>query len=216
LFICPYLPVFLNFATITIMELHEVIQYTRKKKNFTLMSLSKAAEIPYGILYRLETGKIKKPHPDLLKQISTPLELDYTELLTRSGYSIDDSQANKSVEVISFPMHSLAQLFNSKQTSTDNSIHIKLASFDAFKDAVCVSIEHNDFFPLLTEQSYVLAKPSRSYDADKLYICQTKGNKYTLGLAKQRGKKTALYSLQGLLIEDLVENFAEILFTGTR
>ena len=65
------------------MKLNEYIKFERKKKKYTLMSLSNKANISYGMLYRLEDSSIKKPKPDLLQKISIALELDYKFLLKK-------------------------------------------------------------------------------------------------------------------------------------
>jgi hypothetical protein len=196
------------------MELHEILHYSRKKKKHTLISLSEVANIPYGILYRLETGKIKKPHPHLLKQISVPLELDYAQLLLKSGYSLEKDEDKQSIAIKSFKLLHLDQLFSTQNQATKQSIDISLPLYKEFTNCSCVKIDSEEFFPVLCKGQYVLVKKMTHLNENSVYMCYTHDKKIVIGLAKKRHNDLALYSMDSILIDHTINQYAEIIFCG--
>jgi len=66
-------------------EFGEMLRGMRKKKGLTLVELAKLSGVSQPYLSHIENGKRGIPSPEILKKISTPLEVDYYQLLTASG-----------------------------------------------------------------------------------------------------------------------------------
>ena len=108
------------------MNINEFIKFQRKKKKLTLVQLAGQAGISYGMLYRLEEGSIKKPHPDLLKKIANSLALNYEDVLKKAGVirAVKQSQKKKK-QSKTLPLESLETLFEVKKTIITDTISVQ-------------------------------------------------------------------------------------------
>ena len=98
------------------MFLNELLRVTRKKRGLTLVSLAHYSGISYGILHRLEDGKIANPHPDILNKLSKSLEIELEELMKLSGYVADIKPSSNDEMVIEAPVY----LFSEYERALNN------------------------------------------------------------------------------------------------
>ncbi len=62
------------------------IKENRTKLNMSIRKLAKQANISHTEIYRIESGERQNPSPNILKAISSALNVPYDELLRRAGY----------------------------------------------------------------------------------------------------------------------------------
>lgn len=62
------------------MELGTFLRLKRKEQNYTLQDLSQKTDLSINYLYRLETGKVKRPSPPTMNKISIALNLNLEEI----------------------------------------------------------------------------------------------------------------------------------------
>jgi len=67
-------------------KLGKFIKLRREELNVSRWELFKRTEIAYSYLTSIENGKHVKPNPDILKKISTALNVPYATLLIEAEY----------------------------------------------------------------------------------------------------------------------------------
>lgn len=168
------------------MKLNEYIKFERKKKKYTLMSLSNRANISYGMLYRLEDSSIKKPKPDLLQKISIALELDYKFLLKKAGYLDGVVPLKDSSEKKEFAVYDLESFVFGEKNEVFKDKFINLDNIDAF-----LSCKTNKFVPFFKKESVIGVKKVSSLNVSGRYIVVSNDN---VELIIAKGKKSTVYS----------------------
>ena len=137
------------------MKINEKIRFERKKRELTLIALAKKADISYGMLHRLEDGRIASPHPELLKKVAYALDISYEELLKISGYiSEDDSEKVDIVlkEVFCFDaQYILSEFPDIKKKKAISSEWVDLP----YKDLMAITLDRDINFPFFKQQDTI-------------------------------------------------------------
>lgn len=68
------------------MEFGEKIKEIRKSKNLSLREAAKRSLISHPYLSQLESGKNKKPSPEIIRKLANGLNYSYNELMDLAGY----------------------------------------------------------------------------------------------------------------------------------
>ncbi len=68
--------------------LGEFLHVAREKKALSLRSVERSTEISNAYLSQLESGKIKKPSPTVLHQLSQLYEMQYAVIMKLAGYPV--------------------------------------------------------------------------------------------------------------------------------
>lgn len=71
------------------MNLANFIKQTRMKRDYSIRGLSRSSGVSHPYISQIETGKIEKPSPDILKKIASPLGVPLYELMALAGYMDD-------------------------------------------------------------------------------------------------------------------------------
>ncbi len=67
-------------------QLGELIREARQKKGLTTTQLAEIVDLSQGYISHLENNRKKNPSPEVLKKISSELEIPLGELLIKAGY----------------------------------------------------------------------------------------------------------------------------------
>lgn len=76
-------------------EFGKYLRGLRKSKKMTIRQLELYAGVSNAYLSHIENGKRGIPSPDILKKLSTPLGVDYDELMEKAGYIEDNNKEAK-------------------------------------------------------------------------------------------------------------------------
>lgn len=68
-------------------EIGAYLRRVRKAKGFTLREAAKRSGVSHPYLSQLENGKNDKPSPEILRKLSSTLDVSYLELMTKAGYN---------------------------------------------------------------------------------------------------------------------------------
>ena len=180
------------------MYLNELIKVSRKKKEYTLTSLAHYTGISYGVLHRLENGKIPHPHPDVLKKLSDVLELELAELMTRSGYVLNIDNIPDEALIMDVPVYRF----------TDYEIYLKeKKSLCIYYEKQWVSNQKISLFGLHVDRIFqnqfchdqcLLFSKNYSIKNDQYFLCYDKDSEeLALTSASQFNKQVILTSLGG-------------------
>lgn len=71
------------------MNIADFIKQTRAELGYSIRKLSRLSGVSHPYISQIETGKIEKPSPDILKKLAAPLDIPLYELMSMAGY-IDD------------------------------------------------------------------------------------------------------------------------------
>ena len=136
------------------MKINEKIRFERKKRELTLIALAKKANISYGMLHRLEDGRIASPHPELLK-VAYALDINYEDLLKVSGYiSEEDSEKVDIVlkEVLCFDAQYILSVFpDIKKKKAISSEWVDLP----YKDLIAITLDRHINFPFFKQHDTI-------------------------------------------------------------
>ncbi len=197
------------------MKLHELIKYSRKKKNLTLLQLAKRANISYGMLYRLEDGAITRPHPDLLKKVASPLEIEYESLLKKSGYIQVSKNIKNEIEFVSVPLISLAD-YNGK-TISKSAPTIRMPKPSQPYHAA-ISFDSNALTPLFNEGDIIFVSKRKVLEENGLYMVKSQ-NKWDVVIAKPIQKNLSCFYLPQLFLEykgiEQESSYMKIVYTAS-
>ncbi|WP_142829013.1 helix-turn-helix domain-containing protein [Planococcus soli] len=68
------------------MDFGEKLTEIRKSKNLSLREAAKRSKISHPYLSQLESGKNKKPSPEIIRKLADGLNYSYNELMDLAGY----------------------------------------------------------------------------------------------------------------------------------
>jgi transcriptional regulator with XRE-family HTH domain len=78
-------------------KLGEVLRKNRKEKNLTLRAVQEKTGLSNAYLSQIETGKIRRPSPNVLFKLSKLYDFSYEKLLSLAGHPLP----NESTPMIS-------------------------------------------------------------------------------------------------------------------
>ena len=168
------------------MKLNDYIKLERKKKKLTLVQLAKKASISYGMLYRLEEGNIKQPKPNLLKQVSEALELDYKSILLKFGYIGSNDFDNKRSVLKEKEVYNLTDFSNAS-----NVVVGTIVSANPKKNHIVIKSDTDDFLPMFKTGDILELKKVSNVISNEIYLRRYKNN-INVVIGKKRGSETVL------------------------
>ena len=194
-----------DILLIIMLPIHEILEYQRKKKNITFMQIAKQANVSYTLIYRLHTGKIKKPKPQLLEKISVILDINYDVLLTVSGYisSQNFDSAPFSVPIVdfdflyqAFPFSEFFQKELSDQINFSNSNYLN--SFG-------IKIDHYLLKPYFSKNDIIICYPCQIPQKNSFFLFYEKNNqKISVGKIKLIGSDIYIQSLDNQAMQSYI------------
>ncbi len=77
------------------MDFGQYVRKKRKDKGLSLREAAKRSHMSHPYLSQLENSVNKKPSPDIIRKISTGLNISYVELLEAAGYLTEENNLTK-------------------------------------------------------------------------------------------------------------------------
>jgi transcriptional regulator with XRE-family HTH domain len=77
-------------------EFGEYLKSIRKKKKMTIRQLELYSKVSNAYISQLERGDRGIPSPDILKKLSTPLGVNYSDLMIKAGY-VDENEKESEI-----------------------------------------------------------------------------------------------------------------------
>ncbi|RAP25792.1 hypothetical protein DID78_07205, partial [Candidatus Marinamargulisbacteria bacterium SCGC AG-343-D04] len=141
-----------------------------------------------GMLYRLEDGSIRKPHPELIRKIAKPLGLDYDALLKQCGVVVTIHQKVGNADTV--PIVDMITLFDQEPIMKKNRNVLSQIKGDYAMECICDSM-----VPVCGKGDFFIIKRATKVLSNGMYLIEKEKKAQLIITKKDNGSnKSKAYS----------------------